>query len=155
MNKKSLLIKIAAFLVLLVICVVLFVVGRGHSVYLDNKALTYEGKTYEPPYKVSVYTKGEQTAKLYEGERGAATWMGQNYQMTLKIMQVKNGTEEERVVTVKLPLNADGVIVNIPGVLAGLPAEAYLEEFVPVVVQEPADDTVNTGDTGDDLMGGM
>ena len=81
--------------------------------------------------------------------------MGQNYQMTLKIMQVKNGTEEERVVTVKLPLNADGVIVNIPGVLAGLPADAYLEEFVPVVVQEPADDTVNTGDTGDDLMGGM
>lgn len=139
-------IKIAAILVLAAICVVLIIIGRGHSVYLDNKPLAYEGKTYEVPYKVTVYTKGEQTAKLYEGERGAATWMGQNFEMTLEIMQTKGGAEETRTVSVKLPHNADGIIVNLAGVLNDLPPEVYMEEFVPAVVEPEGDDTVDIGD---------
>lgn len=146
MNKRGLLIKIAAILVLAAICVVLIIIGRGHSVYLDNKPLAYEGKTYEVPYKVTVYTKGEQTAKLYEGERGAATWMGQNFEMTLEIMQTKGGAEETRTVSVKLPHNADGIIVNLAGVLNDLPPEVYMEEFVPAVVEPEGDDTVDIGD---------
>lgn len=146
MNKRGLLVKIAAVLVLAAICVVLVIIGRGHSVYLDNKPLTYEGKTYEVPYKVTVYTKGEQTAKLYEGERGAATWMGQNFEMTLEIMQTKGGAEETRTVSVKLPHNADGIIVNLAGVLNDLPPEVYMEEFVPAVVEPEGDDTVDIGD---------
>ena len=31
----------------------------------------------------------------------------------------------------KLPHNLDGVIINLPGYIAGLPEEAYLEEFIP------------------------
>lgn len=31
----------------------------------------------------------------------------------------------------------DGVILNIPGYLAGLPQEAYITEFVPAVTEEP------------------
>ena len=40
----------------------------------------------------------------------------------------------------------DGVIINIPGYLAGLPEEAYLTEFVPVVTEEPDEEDPSTGD---------
>lgn len=44
----------------------------------------------------------------------------------------------------------DGVILNIPGYLAGLPQEAYITEFVPAVTEEPVDDEVPGGE--DDLI---
>ena len=41
----------------------------------------------------------------------------------------------------------DGVIINLPGFLAGLPEEAYLTEFIPSPDEITADDTdVPSGD---------
>ena len=52
MNKtRSLLFRLGTVLVLVGICAWMMIVGRGHTVYLDNKKLEYEGETYEPPYK--------------------------------------------------------------------------------------------------------
>ena len=146
MNKRSLMFRIGALLVLVAICAVMMVIGRGHNVYLDNKPITYEGKTYEAPYKVTAYVKGEQVAKLYEGERGAASCMGQRFEMTLEIMQQKNGSEEAVTVKVSLPRNMDGIILNINGVMAGLPEEAYLSEFVSAVPEVSKEEEVIPGD---------
>ena len=45
MNKKrALLFQIGTIVILLAICAVMMVIGRGHTVYLDNKPLEYEGK---------------------------------------------------------------------------------------------------------------
>ena len=66
-SMRSLLFKLGAVVLLIAIGAVMMVIGRGHTVYLDNKALDYEGKTYECPYKVVVSVKGEQIAKLYDG----------------------------------------------------------------------------------------
>ena len=74
--------------------------------------------------------------------------------MTLEIMETKNGAEEVQTYKIPIPKNMDGVIINIPGYLAGLPEEAYLTEFVPVATEEPDDSETPSGDdsllTGDD-----
>ena len=146
-NKRALFFRIGAILVLIAICAVMMIVGRGHTVYLDNKPMEYNGKTYESPYKISIYVDDEQVAKLYEGERGQATNIGQHFEMTLKIMQSKGGDETTDTYQVKLPYNMDGIIVNIPGFLAGLPEEAYISEFVSAIPDpEPADEEIPSGD---------
>ena len=100
MKARRLIIRIAAVLVLVVIGVIMSIIGRGHTIYLDNKTLEYDGQTYKIP----------------------------------------------------VPKNMDGVILNIPGYLAGLPQEAYITEFVPAVTEEPVDDEVPGGE--DDLIPG-
>lgn len=148
-NKKILLIRICAVLVLILISAVMIVIGRGHTVYLDNKPLEYEGKTYEAPYKVTVTVRGEQVAKLYEKERGSATNIGQTFEMTLRVMEKKGGSEQESTYRIKLPYGMDGIVVNIPGFLAGLPEEATMSEFVSLIPEESAEENIPEADEFD------
>jgi len=139
-SRRSLFAKLIALAAVLVLAAVMFVIGRGHTVYFDNKAVEYEGKTYEGPYKVTVYVKGEQAAKLYDGERGMTTWVGQNFRVAFKIMQEKGGDETITEYSIKLPHGMDGIVINIPAYLAGLPEEAYLSEFVSLIPEASAED---------------
>lgn len=148
-NKRQFLFRLGAIVLLLAIAAVMMVVGRGHSIYLDNKAMEYEGVTYETPYKVVAFVNGEQVAKLYDNERGAATNIGQNFKMTLEITQEKGGEEVTSVHQIKLPYDMDGVIINLPGYLADLPQEAYLSEFVPAV--EEYDESAEETPSGDEF----
>ena len=151
-SKRILLYRLAMILVLVVVAAVMLVIGRGHTVYFDNVSLEYEGTTYETPYKFVVYTGGEEVAKLYDGERGMATCIGQNLDLTLEITQEKGGEEELVSVSVPLPYNMDGIIINLSAYLEGLPEEAYLTEFVPAVVPSTEEDEEVV--TGDDMMMG-
>ena len=70
-----------------------------------------------------------------------ATCIGQTFKMTLEITQEKGGSEERVDVTVSLPHHMDGIAINLPAYLAGLPEEAYLSEFqvAPEVVEEESE----------------
>lgn len=135
-SKRRLLFRLGAIVILLGIAAWMMVIGRGHTVYFDNKKLEYDGQTYDTPYKVEVYVNGERVAKLYDKERGMATWIGQNFEMTLEITQEKGGDSVTETYKITLPYSMDGVVVNLPGYLAGLGQEAYISEFVPIVVEE-------------------
>lgn len=132
MNKRRLGFRIAFVAVLLAVAAVMLVIGRGHTVYFDNKTLEWNGETYAAPYRVVVYVKGESVAKLKARERGMTTNIGQNLGFALGITQEKG--DEERIIEcdMTLPYGMDGVILNLPGYLAGLPQEAYVSEFVAV-----------------------
>ena len=151
MKARRLIIRIAAVVVLIVIGIIMSIIGRGHTIYLDNKTLEYEGNTYKAPYKVTVYVDGEQLTKLYDKERGSATCLGQTFTVTLEIMESKGGSEETQTYKIPLPKNMDGIIINIPGYLAGLPEEAYLTEFI--AAPEPVTDEDTELPSGDgDVM---
>ena len=150
MNKKttSILFKVGTVVLLLAIAAVMLVIGRGHTVYFDNKVLEYDGKTYETPYKVVVLAGDEQVGKLYNKERGMTTVVGQSLDITFKITQEKG--DDETVVSYRfaLPYNMDGIIINLPGLFAGLPEEAYLSEFVQTIVEEETDEEPATDEFG-------
>lgn len=150
--KRVLLFRLAAVLILVAVAAVMLIIGRGHTVYFDNVSLEYEGTTYETPYKVVITTGGEDVARLYDGERGMTTCIGQNLDLTLEITQEKGGEEKVVSVTVPLPYNLDGIIINLPAYLEGLPEDAYLSEFVPAAT--PSTDEDEEVVTGDDMMMG-
>ena len=144
-------IRVAAVLVLIIVGIIMSIIGRGHTIYLDNKTLEYNGQTYKAPYKVTIYVGDEQLTKLYDKERGSTTCLGQTFTVTLEVMETKNGSEEMQTYKIPVPKNMDGVIINIPGYLAGLPEEAYLSEFIAAPTEDIGDDEVPGGE-GDDLI---
>lgn len=151
MKTRRLVIRVAAVLVLIIIGIIMSIIGRGHTIYLDNKTLEYNGQTYKAPYKVTIYVGDEQLTKLYDKERSSTTCLGQTFTVTLEVMETKNGSEEMQTYKIPVPKNMDGVIINIPGYLAGLPEEAYLSEFVAAPTEDIGDDEVPGGE-GDDLI---
>ena len=130
MNKRRLFFRLGAIALLVVIAACMMVIGRGHTVYVDNKSLDYNGETYKPYYRATVYVNGERISKLQPKERTSATNIGQSFSMTLELIKEKGQDAETVDISLKLPYNMDGIIVNIPGYMAGLPEEAWMTEFV-------------------------
>ena len=130
MNKRRLSFRLGAIALLVAIAACMMVIGRGHTVYVDNKSLDYNGETYKPYYRATVYVNGERISKLQPKERTSATNIGQSFSMTLELIKEKGQDAETVDISLKLPYNMDGIIVNIPGYMAGLPEEAWMTEFV-------------------------
>lgn len=147
MKSRRLIFRLLMIVVLVAIAGVMMVIGRGHTVYFDNKPVEYQGTTYEAPYKVEIHVgnnaDGDALSKLYENERASADQIGQKITVTLIVTREKGGDEEAPVTyTIPLPYGMDGPIINLPAYLAGLPEEAYLSEFIPVITEEPEETVV-------------
>jgi hypothetical protein len=152
-NKRQLIFRIAALAIVLVTAAAMFVVGRGHTIYFDNKTLEYNGQEYKAFHKVKVIVDGKEVAKLSERDRGMADIMGQTLSMTLEITDEKNGTPHSHKVSMGIPYNMDGIIINLPALMAGQPEEAYMSEFVIVTPEENEEEEINTDefDMGEEM----
>lgn len=146
-TKRSWIIRIAFVLVLVLVAVLMLRIGRGHTVYFDNRALDKDGQSVAAPYKITVYVDGEQTSKLYDKERCMVTNIGDSLELTVEVMQQKGGSETTETYKLTLPHSIDSVIINLPAYMAGLPEEVYLEEFIPAPSADLDDEEVpNTED---------
>ena len=148
--KRSMIAKICTVVVILGIAACMFVIGRGHTVYFDAKAIEYNGETLEPGYRTAIFVNGERVARLSAGDRGMATWIGQNFKCTVEVTPEKGADAKTYELAVKLPYNMDGIVLNMPALLAGAPEEVYLSEFVSLAVEvsSGADEEIVTDDFG-------
>lgn len=146
-SKRTMIIRVAAVVVLIAIAYAMTIIGRGHTIYFDNKTLEYNGTEYKAPYKVVIFVDDEQVAKLYSKERGSSVCIGQDFEFTLEITQEKGGDETTATYSVTLPRKMDNIIINLPAYLAGLGEDAYLSEFIPVAdAAAEEDETAGSGD---------
>jgi len=153
MNKRRLAFRLGAIALLIAIAACMMVIGRGHTVYVDNKSIDFDGETFAPYYRATVYVNGERLSKLQPKERTSATNIGQSFSMTLELIKEKGGETETVDIALKLPYNMDGIIVNIPGYMAGLPEEAWMTEFVSVPTEaEMQDEEIPTEE--EDVLAG-
>lgn len=153
-SARSIIFKAAALLILIVIAVVMFIIGRGHTVYIDNKTLDYEGETYKAFNRVNVYVNAERIGKLASRERGKSTNIGQSFTMTIEVTREKgNDPETYENLEFKLPYNWDGIVINVPGYLNNLPQEAWMTEFVSQTTEAPAEEEDNTDELDEFALG--
>lgn len=146
-SKRRTLFIALTVLALAAVAACMMVIGRGHEIYLDNKTLEgYEGQDYKAFERVVVTVKDEDVAKLGKRERGMSIWIGQNFKMTLEITENKGDEPVVKEINLKLPYDMDGIVVNLPALLAGLPEEAWLSEFIPAVTEEPIEEEPGIGD---------
>lgn len=148
MKKKVLLIRLIVVALCVALGAAMMVIGRGHTIYLDNKTLEdYQGQEYKSFEKVVISVKGEEDIKLAKRERDMATCLGQSFHMTLEVTEKKGDQPRVEEIDLKLPYSMDGIIVNLPALLAGLPEEAWMTEFIPA----PEPEETEEPDIGDEF----
>ncbi len=142
MKMRRILLCACAVLLLVAISCAMLVIGRGHTLYFDNKKLEYDGQTYDTVRRINVFVDGEQVAKLSAKDRGMATFTGQTLSFDIVVIREKDGPEEPYSFTVKVPYGQDGTIVNLIGMIEGLPQEAWMSEFIPAPVVEEEEEEI-------------
>ena len=143
-DKRRLLFRVAAIVIILAIAAVMFVIGRGHTLYFDNKETAYNGQTVEPFYKVVVTVGDQKPAKLSKGDRGMGEVMGQKLSMTVEITDEEGASPHAHKVNMSVPYNMDGIMINVPALMQGLPQDAYMSEFI---IETP-----DTGSTDEEIV---
>ena len=63
MSRRTLLYRGGLILILVLTAALMFLIGRGHTVYFDNKALEYNGQSAKAPYKIEVTVDGDKYAR--------------------------------------------------------------------------------------------
>ena len=158
MNVRKLLFCLGTVAVLLAIAACMMVIGRGHTVYFDNKKMEYNGQEIGTYRRINVFVNGEQIAKLSAKDRGMATFTGQTFKFNIEVIREKGGESEFFDYTIKVPYGQDGTVLNLPGMIEGIPEEAYASEFVPVATETtPEDEEIVTdefGLSGEDMEAG-
>ena len=148
MKGKKWIARVCTIVIILIIAAVMFVIGRGHTVYFDNKTAEYNGTEYTAFQRVNVTVNGERVAKLSKRERGMATWIGQNFKMELEITENKGDEPKTVPVSITLPYSIDGIVVNLPQLVAGLPEDAWMSVFEPMpAVEDEQDEEIITDDS--------
>ena len=140
MKMRKFLFRAGAILLLVAIAAAMMVIGRGHTMYFDNKKLEYEGEQLDTYRKIEVIVNGERVAKLSAKDRGMTTFTGQSLSFELAVTKEKGDDPVTSSYTIKVPYGQDGTVINLPGLLAGLPAEAYTSAFVPVAAETSEED---------------
>ena len=143
--KRSLIAKICTVVVILGIAACMFIIGRGHTVYFDAKSIDYNGETLKPGYRTAIFVNDERVARLEDGDRGMATCIGQNFKFRVEVTPEKGADAVPYEFSLKLPYNMDGIVLNMPALLAGAPESVYLSEFVSMAVESaPAEEEIVT-----------
>lgn len=134
---KNVLYKIIVVFVLIAICFLMIYIGRGHTLYFDNKGYNLLGECLpggeiRAPYRIKVFLKGKEVANLREGDRGMGIWIGPKAHIELEVTK-ENGVGPERIkYDLPLPRRYDGVVINLVGLLNVEPYDFYVSEFVPL-----------------------
>ena len=143
--KRSLIAKICTVVVILGIAACMFIIGRGHTVYFDAKSIEYNGETLKPGYRTAIFVNDERVARLEDGDRGMATCIGQNFKFRVEVTPEKGADAIPYEFSLKLPYNMDGIVLNMPALLAGAPESVYLSEFVSMAVESaPTEEEIVT-----------
>ena len=143
-NFRRVLFTFGLIAILAAISVVCLIIGRGHTIYLDNKSI--EGTNYSSYASVDIFYKGEKIVNLGKAERGSITLTGQKLDVQFVIKKTKAAAEETIDATIELPYDLDGIIINIPAYVDGADVDTYMSEFVPAQIEEEEDVEVPSTD---------
>ena len=143
--------RAASVLLLIVIAVIMVLIGRKHIIYLDNKALEYDGGKVSALYKVEFVNEDGETKKLYQRERGEIDIMGQTKTIDLLVTEKKGGEEVAHKIKLSIPFKKDAVVVNVPALLAGLDESIWMTDFVSLATASETTEAKETVDLTDDF----
>lgn len=115
MNKR-LIIRIASLLVIILVCVFLFNIGKQHSILLDNKTVTINEQELKGFKFLEVQLDKNETQEMTKNERIEDKVMAQTHKIT--VVYTENNTEKEFTTKFKLPLMEKAFILSIPTMIA-------------------------------------
>jgi hypothetical protein len=129
---RRLLVRAGIVLLYVFLVGLVFVLGKGHTLLVDNKS----AGGAEAIDGIMVSIDGKEGMELYSGDRDIAKLKGQRHRVSVETVTGEKKLEK----TFLLPLDGDMLLLSVPRLLAG--DEGFIEPFVPRDQPRPADEQV-------------
>jgi hypothetical protein len=131
---RRLLVRLGLVAVYVLLVALAFVLGKGHTLLIDNKDLADGSERAIDGILVSV--DGRDALELYAGDRDMVQLKGQRHRITVE--GISGGEKVEA--SFRLPIDADMLLLSVPKLVGR--QEPYIEVFVPRDQPRPADEEV-------------
>ena len=118
-------VRISLAVLYLLIMMVMFLLGRSHTVLIDNKG--DPNGAYKAIDGCSISFNGEKPIEMFKGDRDKILLRGQTHQVKVSFF---NG-QEDVTGTITIPLFEDAVMVSIPAFVTGKNAVSHFELYAP------------------------
>lgn len=125
-------IRIDAIVVVLLVAVLMFWIGKQHTILLDNKTLEVDGQTYKAFSIVEVQVDKGERLELAARDRDMAVVTNQSHRIT--VWYTDDYYEEiEKTWKFSVPLGEDMMLISIPALVGGADESVWLTHYEPPV----------------------
>ena len=148
-SRRRHLFQLAAIVFMLLLAVLMFFIGRQHTILLDNKTLEVEGKSYLAFSIVEVAVDRLERLELAARDRDKADVLGQNHVLSVWYTD-KAFEEHELKVKFSIPVGQDMVLISLPALVGGAAQSVWLQPYTPPTAVAPpmAEEPVIADDLG-------
>ena len=128
MTRRSFIQRPGVVFGLIALGVVLFYIGKGHTLLIDTNAVTIDDKELRSPSSVTVSVDGKKlNSSMGRAERVMVTVSGPQH--TIAILDDNSDKKVEK--TFAIPTFMETAVVSVPAILGGAPAEHWIAPFTP------------------------
>lgn len=139
-------IRIAAIAVVLLLAVLMFWLGKQHTILLDNKTLEVDGRSYKALSIVEVKVDKGEWLELAARDRDMAVVTDQGHRITVRYTD-ENYEDVEKTWKFSVPLGEDMMLLSIPALVGGADHDVWLSHYEPpVAAVAPVDTGVVVGE---------
>ena len=114
--RKRIIIRITLIVVLILIGIFLYTIGKEHKVLIDNKDITVGEIAYSADTTYNVWVDNQEIGLLEKGERKVAMVAGVSHKIVVEEIKDKVLTGEKYEKRFKLKTN-ESAMVNIPAMI--------------------------------------
>lgn len=133
MTLRSLIQRTCVVFLLIALAAYLFYIGKGHTLLLDTRAITIDGKEFRSYASASVSVDGQElNSSMGRAERVMVAVRGPRHTIVI----VNDADTDKRVEkTLTIPTFMDRVLVFIPAILGDAPVEHWIAPFTPQPIE--------------------
>lgn len=122
-------IRAAVVVVIILICVFLYNIGKAHTFLPENKTIELDGTKYRDYSEITISIDGGDELELYPRDRLKAEVSGQSHKIKIKAVS-RSGEEIEVTKRFRVNLRTKMYLLNLPALLGE--NENWLQEFTPL-----------------------
>lgn len=114
---KQIIIRIIFISLLLILGVFLYISGKEHTIFIDNKDVTLNDSTYKANSDYKVWIDNKELKVIKKGERGLIKVTGMNHKIIVEKIVDKALTGEKHETGFRFKMNEKIIIINIPAMI--------------------------------------
>ncbi len=122
--------RIIALIGIFILAIVLFIIGKGHTLLLDNQDVTIDGKTYEATHAIRVVINDQKAILVKAGKRKKAKVpvAGPWHRITVEILDEDKNVLQTLEKKITLGLD-DMLLLHLPALISD--ASQWIQPFTP------------------------